>query len=183
MVALTVLWLPILLSAVLVFVVSWVFHMALPHHRKDYAKLPDEEKVRAALRGIPPGNYLFPCPADPKDMASPEMTKKYEEGPVGMMAVMPNGPPMMPKHLAEWFAYCLAIGVFVAYLTGRALEPGAAYLSVFRFAGTVAFLGHAASHAVDPIWKGGAWSTAFKHALDGLAYGLVTAGVFGWLWP
>src|SRR2546430_13628982 len=50
MVALTALWIPILLSAVIVFVASSILHMVLPYHRSDYKKLPDEDKVVAVLR-------------------------------------------------------------------------------------------------------------------------------------
>jgi hypothetical protein len=33
------------------------------------------------------------------------------------------------------------------------------------------------------IWKGEPWSMVIKEVIDGLIYGLLTAGVFGWLWP
>ena len=52
MVPLTSLWLPILLSAVIVFVASSIMHMLLPYHRSDYSQLPDEDKVLTALRGV-----------------------------------------------------------------------------------------------------------------------------------
>ena len=42
------LWLPILLSAVFVFLLSAVIHMALPWHKNDFKKMPDEDKIRAA---------------------------------------------------------------------------------------------------------------------------------------
>ena len=63
MVPITALWLPILLSAVIVFIVSALIHMALPIHKSDYRKLPDEERVLDALRsaGVTPGRrYHFP---------------------------------------------------------------------------------------------------------------------------
>lgn len=89
----------------------------------------------------------------------------------------------MPKLLAQWFAYSVLVSVFAAYVAGRALGPDAAKFAVFQVVGTVAFLAYASTHATDPVWKGERWQTAFKHILDGLLYGLVTAGVFGWLWP
>jgi hypothetical protein len=89
----------------------------------------------------------------------------------------------MAKNLVEWFLYCVAVGVAVAYLTGRALGPEATYLSVFRFAGTSAFYAHALGRVVESIWMGRAWSTTAKNVFDGLLYALVTAGAFGWLWP
>ena len=185
MVSLTALWLPILLSAVIVFIASAIFHVVLPIHRNDYKKLPNEEKVLAALRneGVTPGDYAFPFPDSPKDMGSPEMIEKYNQGPVGLATVLPSAPPAMGKSLTLWFVFCLLIGVFVAYLTGRTLDAGAHYLAVFRIAGTAALLGYSAAEANSSIWKGQAWSTTAKHMAEGLVYALLTAGVFGWLWP
>ena len=62
MVPISSLWMPIVLSAVGVFVVSSISHMVLKLHKNDYAKLPDEDAVRAAMRsaGVRPGNYRFP---------------------------------------------------------------------------------------------------------------------------
>ncbi len=185
MIYLSDLWLPIVASAVIVFVASSILHMVLPLHRNDYAKLPNEDKALESLRslGVQPGDYAFPCPDGPKDMNSPEMQEKYKAGPVGIVTVLPNGPPAMGKSLTLWFIYCLVMGVFVAYLTGRTVGAGNEYLTVFRVSSTVAFLGYGLGQAVDSIWKGVAWSTTFKHMFDGLVYALLTAGVFGWLWP
>jgi hypothetical protein len=33
------------------------------------------------------------------------------------------------------------------------------------------------------IWYKRAWGTSIRTTIDGLVYGLLTAGVFGWLWP
>ena len=185
MVSIMALWLPILLSAIFVFIVSSIVHMVLGYHRSDYKKLPNEEVTLSALRKdpIPPGDYLFPCPASHKEMSSPEMTEKYQKGPVGVMTVLPSGPPAMGKNLVQWFVFLLAVGIAVAYLAGRALESGASYLEVFRFAGTGAFYAHGPGRVIESIWGGRAWSTSFKNLFDGLLYALVTAGTFGWLWP
>lgn len=185
MVHIPALWLPIVLSAVLVFVASAVIHMALGYHRSDFQKLPDEDRLLEGLakENIPPGDYLFPCPASPKDMGSPEMLQKYKRGPVGTMTVLRSGPPTMGKQLGQWFVFCLAVGVAAAYLAGRALGPGAPYLSVFRFAGTAAFYIYSGARVVDSIWMGHSWSATVKNVFDGLVYALLTAGVFGWLWP
>ncbi len=184
MVSITTLWLPILLSAIIVFVASSIMHMLLPYHRSDYKQLPDEEKLLATLRaaGLKRGLYVFPF-CTHKEMKSPAMLEKYNQGPVGMMTVMPSGQPVMPKFLGMWFAYSLIVGFFVAYLTGRTLAPGAHYLAVFRVAGTAAFLAYGLGHLSNGIWKGQPWSTTVKEVIDGLVYGLLTAGAFGWLWP
>lgn len=184
MVSLTVLWLPILLSAVIVFFASSVMHMLLPYHRGDYRKLPDEDNLLTSLRsaGLTRGLYIFPF-GTPKEMKSPAMVEKYNQGPVGMMTVSPSGPPNMPKFLGMWFVYCLVISFFVAYLVGHTVAPGATYRAVFRVAGTAAFLAYGLGQLSNGIWKGQTWAMTIKEVVDGLVYGLLTAGTFGWLWP
>jgi hypothetical protein len=184
MVPLTALWLPILLSAVIVFIASSILHMVLPYHRHDYRQLPEEDRLRAAIReaGVKRGTYAFPF-STPKEMNSPAMVEKYNQGPVGTMTIIPNGPPAMPKYLAMWFVFCLVISYFVAYLTGRTVAPGADYLAVFRVAGTAGFLAYGLANLRNSIWKGEPWSMTIKEVVDGLIYGLLTAGTFGWLWP
>lgn len=183
MVSIPDLWLPIVVSAVVVFVASAVLHMVLPFHRRDYRQLPDETATIAPLRGTAPGYYVFPYCASSKDMASPEMQEKYKQGPVGLLAVLPSGAPTMGKHLLTWFVFCAIVSVFVAYLTGRALDPGVEYLQVFRFAGTIAFVAYGIGEVPNSIWRGMPWSNTVRELIDGLIYGLLTAGIFGWLWP
>ena len=159
-------------------------HMLLPYHRGDYRQLPEEDKLLAALRtvGLQRGLYIFPYGTH-KEMKSPAMIEKYKQGPVGMITVFPSGPPAMPKFLGQWFAYTLIIGFFVAYLTGRTVAPGANYLVVFRVAGTAAFLAYGLGNLSNGIWKGQPWGMTLKEVIDGLVFGLLTAGTFGWLWP
>jgi hypothetical protein len=184
MALLSALWLPIVLSAVIVFVASSIMHMLLPYHRGDYQKIPDEDKVLAALRGagLKRGLYVFPF-CTHKDMKSPAVVEKYNQGPVGMMTVLPNGPPVMPKFLGLWFGYCLIISFFVAYLAAHTVAQGAYYLAVFRVVGTAAFLAYGLGNIINSIWKGQTWSVTIKEVIDGLVYALLTAGTFGWLWP
>jgi len=185
MVTLTDLWLPILLSTVAVFVASSLIHTVLGYHNSDYRKMPEQDKVCEAIRaaGVPPGTYHFPHGGDYKGMSDPAFQEKLKQGPVGIATIMPSGPINMGKYLVCWFLYCLAVGVFVAYVTGRALGPGTASLAVFRIAGTVAFMAYAMAHTHNSIWKGEPWGTTFKFYFDGLVYALLTAGFFGWLWP
>ena len=177
------LWLPIVLSAVFVFLVSSVVHMLLPLHANDMAALPDEDDVLEALRkhGLKPGEYMFPRPQSMKDMQTPEMLAKYEAGPVGSMTVVANGPMAMGRSLLQWFAYCLVISTFVAYVASFAQGVGGDYMDVFRLTGTVAFLAYGTSNVTNSIWKGASWTTTWKFAFDGLLYGLTTAGTFAWL--
>jgi hypothetical protein len=185
MVPLTDLWLAILLSGVAVFLVSSGLHMIVPIHAKDHEKLPAEEGLLEAMRkgGLKPGNYMFPCPASMKDMATPEMQEKYAQGPVGFMMIFPNGMPAIGKSLVQWLVLSLVVSTFVAYSTGLGHGAGAEGMVVFRHAAVVAFGIYGISSLVDPIWKGVKWSTGFKFVFDGLLYGLATGGVFAWLWP
>jgi hypothetical protein len=185
MVPLVSLWLPILLSAVAVFVASSIIHMVLPIHRSDLKKLPAEDNVMDALRKsqIPPGDYCFPRPDGPKAMKDPAFQEKMRKGPVGFMTVRPSGPPSMGKPLLLWFLYSVVVGIFAAYVAGRALSAGAPYLAVFRFAGVTAFTSYAIGLWQYSIWYGRSASTTLKSTVDGLIYALLTAGVFGWLWP
>ena len=179
------LWLPILLSAVLVFVVSSVIHMVSPWHKTDYGRLPNEDQVRNALRpfAIPPGDYLVPRPAGREQMKSPEFAQKMKEGPNLMLTVWSNGPPSMTGPLVGWFIYLIVVGIFAGYIAGRALPPGSAYLQVFRFVGATAFIAYSMALWQMSIWYRRSWSTTIKSTIDGLIYALLTAGVFGWLWP
>ena len=185
MTALTALWLPILLSAVIVFVVSSVIHMASAWHKSDYPKIPNEDRVRDALRplAIPPGDYIVPRPSTRQEMTSPEFAAKVKQGPNLIVTVLPNGPWSMGRNFTLWFLYAAAVGFFAGYVAGRALPPGAEYLHVFRFVGVTAFIGYALALWQLSIWYRRAWSTTIKATVDGLVYALLTAGTFGWLWP
>ena len=185
MTELQALWLPILLSSVIVFAVSSAIHMFTPWHKGDYPKIPNEDKVMDALRplGIPPGDYMFPRPASMADMRSPEFATKRNKGPVMIVTVLPNGPVAMGKELVLWFLFSAVVGFFAAYVAGRALPTGADYLRVFQFVGATAFIGY--SFALWPlaIWYHRSLGTTIRSTIDGLLYALLTAGTFGWLWP
>lgn len=185
MVSMSELWLPILLSAVFVFLVSSVLHMFIPIHKGDYKKLSGEDRLLEEMRGqgLSPGSYVFPCPKDMSDMGTPEMAEKYKQGPVGYMTVVPSGAPGMGKNLIQWFIYSCLISVFVAYVGTLGLDRVATSMTVFRLTGTVAILGYALSALPESIWKGQGWIITLKFVFDGVLYGLVTAGTFALLWP
>ena len=185
MVSLTALWLPIVLSAVVVFIASSVIHMVFKYNNSEYRRLPNEETLLDAMRAenVAPGFYALPHCGNAKEMGSPEMKEKYNKGPCGTLNVIPTGPPAMGKKLVGWFIYCLVVGFFAAYLASRTLAPGTHYLQVFRVVGCVSFMGYGFAYLSDAVWNMKPWSMSLKHLFDGLVYGLLTAGVFGWLWP
>jgi hypothetical protein len=185
MVPISALWMPILASAVIVFVASSILHMVVPYHKSDYRKLPEEDRVVDALRaaGVTPGPaYHFPHSTH-KEMKSPEVVEKFKRGPIGLLTVIPSGPPAMGKYLGLWFVYCVVVGTVVAFVAGTTLSAGTRYLVVFHLTGLAAFLAYGVGQLQDSIWKGQSWGVTFKHVVDGLIYALLTAGTFGWLWP
>lgn len=184
MVTLDALWLPILVATVLVFVASSLVWMVLPHHRSDVKGLPNEAAVMDAIakESPAPGLYNFPHAPSPKAMGDPAFQEKLKKGPVGMLTVWRSGPINMGKSMGQWVAYVLVVSTLVAYVTGRTLGPGAHYLAVFRVAGTVASLAYASAIVPAAIWWGRPWNVTWKEVIDGVAYGLLTAGAFGWLW-
>jgi len=185
MVPLTSLWIPIILSAIAAFVLSSIIHMMLGYHKNDYRKLPAEDEVMEALRkaAIPPGDYAMPRAGSLKEMKSPAYLDKMKRGPVAVMTVMRSGTPSMSKNLVQWFIYCVVVGIFAAYVAGRALAPGAPFLAVLRFAGCTAFAGYALALWQQTIWYNHSWIATLKSTFDGLLYSLATGAILGWLWP
>jgi hypothetical protein len=182
MVPLTSLLLPIAVSALFVFIASSVIHMLLPYHRKDFAPLPNEDAVRPALR-VTPGDYATPHATSPDVMKTPEFTQKMKDGPVVFMTVLPGGSWNMGTMLAQWFVYCVVVSLFAAYIAGRARGPGADYMDIFRFTSVTTFIGYTLALWQARIWYGRSLRYTLTTTFDGLVYALLTAGVFGWLWP
>ncbi|MFQ5981953.1 MAG: hypothetical protein ACE5KS_01125 [Woeseiaceae bacterium] len=182
-VSLMSLWLPILLSGVIVFIASSLIWMVVGYHNADWQKLPDEEAARATLKGASPGQYSVPHAGSGAARKSEAWQAKYKEGPCAMLVVLPHGTLAMGKQLVQWFLYSVLISLLVAYVAGATLSPDAEYMQVFRIAGTVAALAYAGAAPIQAVWFGHTWSATLKDILDGVIYGLLTAGVFGWLWP
>ena len=179
------LWLPVIVSAVAVWIASSIVHMVLRYHRADYRQLSDEESVAAAVRkvGPGPGLYVMPYCADMSQMKDPVFRKKYDEGPVALLTVMRNGPPTLGKHLLQWFLLCFLVSFVVAYVARHTLSPDADALNVMRVTGTVAFIAYGFGYFQDSIWKAGPWSNSLRGLLDAAIYGVVTGLVFRFLWP
>jgi hypothetical protein len=178
------LWLPILLAAVGVFIASSVIHMATPWHHNDFRAVPDQERVLEALRGfnLTPGDYVVPRPSSHKDGRSPEFVALVKRGPIVAMTVLP-GEVVIARNLVLWFVFCLVVATCAGYIAGAALPAGAETKKVVQFAGATAFFGFALGLWQQTIWYSRSAITTLKSTIDGLVYGLVTGGVFAWLWP
>lgn len=181
-VSLSALWLPILLSAVFVFIASNILWMMLPFwHRNDYDKLPDEAAAIAALKSAKSGMYIIPCIAWNKMTA--EERNELQKGPMGMLLLRNPAGFSMAGALITWFVYLLVVSTFTAYVASHSLLAGAHYLMVFRIVGTIGILAYSFGGISYTIWYGKPWSVTIKDIIDGIIYGLLMAGTFGWLWP
>jgi len=183
MVEFTSLLLPIVLSAVLVFFASSAIHMGLRYHNSDYLQLPNEDALAAVLRGVGPGEYPFPYCKDHKQMNSPEMMRKFTEGPIGVLYMRRASHLKLGPFLGKWFAYTLAVTAVVAYLARAELHAGATTAAVFQLVGTATWLAYGWQGPADSIWKGKPWSSTGKYMFDGLVYALLTASMFACCWP
>lgn len=184
MVTIASLWLPILVSAILVWIVSALVWMVLPHHKSDFQGVTNEESARKELKkqDLAPGQYMIPYAKTDAEFKDPAMQKKYTEGPVAMITIMPNQVPSMGKNVGLSFVFYLVVGVLVAYLASRSLPADASYLEVFRLTGTVSWLAYGFGTIPDAIWFGRPWKFIWKNMADAFVYALLTAGTFGWLW-
>jgi len=185
MVSLVQLWLPILLSTVLVFFASALLNMVLKFwHTPDYSGFPNEDEVRAAIRkgGTGPAMFLVPY-CKPEDMKKPEAQQKYAEGPVAFVMLRASGPMSMGGSLGTWFVFCLLVSIVAGYLAGVTLAPGADGAQVFRVVAVAALLGHAFGPLPNGIWWAHPWKSVFKYVVDGIIYALIVAAIFAWLWP
>jgi hypothetical protein len=185
MVGLTALWMPIVVSAVFVFIALSVLHMLPGWHKGDMTAVPGEARFMETVRGlsVQPGDYRFPFSNSTDEMKTPAWDEKMKQGPVGVMSIQPNGPLPFGKMMGQWFVYSLFIAVLAAYVTGRTRGLGAPYLEVFRVSGAVTFCCYAVAHWQNWIWWGKSTRFTVTHSVDGIIYALLTGGTFGWLWP
>ena len=179
------LWLQVIVSAAVVFVASSILHMTLKYHKSDYKRLPNEDAVREALaKGSPaPGIYSTPHCPDMKAMNDPAIKEKFEKGPVAMLTIYPKGLPMMQKHLALWFGFCVLVSFVAAYVARHTLHAGDDGMLVMRITGTVSFAAYSLAHVHDSIWKGQPWPNTVRFVVDGVIYALLTGLTFRLMWP
>lgn len=177
------LWLPILVAAGFVFVASFVSWMVLPFHKQEWGQVKDEDAFFADLqaRGIGPGKYMFPG-WEGQSCKDPVFMARWNAGPHGTVQIWPR-PPHMARNLALVFLFYVVVGVFVGYLAGIVLPPGTEYLKVFQVTGVAAILAYVFGQVPDAIWFQKSLGSFLLVVVDGVVYGLLTAGTFAWLWP
>jgi len=179
------LWLPILVTAVSVFVASSLIHMVFKWHNSDYRKLSNEDAVLAAIRaGSPePGQYVLPHCADMKEIQTEAMQKKFREGPVGFMTLKKAGSPAIGGALVKWFIFNLVVAVIVGAIALRLYGLQADPHRAGHVVGVISLLTYAGSSVQAGIWMGKPWGSVAKDMLDGLIYATVSALSFMFLWP
>lgn len=175
------LWLPVLATSIVIFIAGAIIWMAMPWHKTSWSRTRDEEAVRGALQGNSPGAYTVPFAMANADLADPDLIRKFEEGPVAFINVVASGKPAMGGKLIMNFCYNLLVAVICAYMVSRTVAADAAYLDVFRIAGTTAFIAYGVAYIQESIWFGRPWQMTLKTFIDALIYALLTGGVFGWL--
>lgn len=185
MVGLSALWMPIVVSAVFVFIALAIIHMIPGWHQNDMTAVPGEDKFMETLRGLnaQPGEYRFPYGRTTKDMEALAFVEKMRSGPVGTMTIRPSGELPFGKMMGQWFVYSLFVAVLAAYITSRTRAPGAPFLEVLRVSGTVTFCCYVVALWQSWIWWGRSTRITLTYSVDGLVYALVTGATFGWLWP
>jgi hypothetical protein len=178
------LWLPILLSAAAVWIVSAIVWMALPHHKGDFIGLPDEDGFMDHIRksGIKPGNYGFPDSRGRAAMQSEKVQKAWQEGPVGHLSVWQTPLTMGGKLVATFIVY-LVVSTLIAYLTRVALPGATPFARVFQVAATAGILAYCFSFIPNALWWGSYKRTIVANFIDGIIYGAITGAIFAWGWP
>ena len=178
------LWLPILLSALFVFITSAAFWMVAPHHQNEWGKLPSQDAVLGALRAQPavPGLYTLPGVNDPAERKDPAWRADVDRGPVAYVTLRPGGMPNMGASMAKSLLGNVVVSLFCAYVASHALAPDAGYLQVFRIVGACGFMSYALASLQDSVWFGRPWSSFGKQCFDALVFGCLMGGTFGWLW-
>ena len=187
MVSMMQLWLPILLSAVFVFIASALINMFLKFwHMPDYRGFANEDEVAAAIRkggASGPASYLIPYCKGPEALKDPAMQEKFKLGPVANVNIRANGTMSMGPMLGQWFVFCLFVSVACAGLAGHVLPAHPDSHLAFHTVGVAALLGYSFGEIPNGIWRGQPWVVAVKYFVDGIVYAIITAATFCWLWP
>lgn len=185
------LWLPILVCSVVLFICSFLVWAVLPHHKDDWAKLPNEDGVREYLKGqnLPTGAYLFPKMG--KECHSPEGQAKWKAAPAGELRIWKDA--SMAKNMIGTYIVFLIASLLTAYVawhihsgfTGHnvASPMHGEFADRFQIVGTIGILTYCFSFIPNMIWFQAGKRAMINCIIDGLLYGIVTGATFSWLWP
>jgi hypothetical protein len=197
------LWLPILVSGVAVWIVSALCWMAIGHHNKDTAGIPNEQDFTDTIRrlNLKPGNYGFPdfqkCKSLPKEEKA-KFFKDWDKNPSGLLRVW--APANMGVNMFMTFLFYLVTSVVLAYLgwivlphggsvatttadTHISMGLGSSFSHVFRVISTAAVLAYCFASFPNDLWFQKSRRAMLMNLIDGVVFALITGAVFAWLWP
>lgn len=178
------LWLPILVCSVVLQIASTLAWIVSPHHKPDFIKHPEEEKLMELIRSSTPNagqQYVFPY-AEPSEMKDEAVVARYKAGPWGLLNVWP-GQPNMGGNIFKTFVFFVVTTFFIAYLTQLALDPGEGFSKVFQIAGTAGILAYCFAPTANDIWFAKPRRAVLMNWIDGIIYGLLTGVIFASMWP
>lgn len=182
---LTELWAPIVLSAVIAWIVSAIIWTVAPHRKAEWSGVTDEERFLGTIRSMSlgAGYYMFPFCGDAAQMKDEAFKKRWNEGPIGVLHVWSHRRSMGACMIGS-FVFNLVASVFIAYIAWNSLDgrAGLDYLKVFQITGATAFMAYSFALIPGGIWFGKPIRSMVYDVVEGLVIGLLTGGVFGWLW-
>lgn len=175
----------VMLAAGLVWLASAASWMALPHHRGEYRRVGDEAALRRALRALSlrRGQYLMPWLEDWDEVSTPEGRRRFVDGPVAFLTILPSRVPSIRRHLLLTLAYYMLVNTGIVVALAFALPPGADYRSVFAPAAVIGLLAHGSAVIPEAIWYGKPWVNVLRSLIDALAFALLGAGALAGTWP
>jgi hypothetical protein len=125
-------WLAIVLAGLLCWIASALIHMLIKYHNADYNKLANEEAVALADQSPVSALYTLPYCNDMKAMGEESMQKKFNDGPVAMITIMPNSMPSMGKLLSQQILYFILCSLLIGYLASLSIATNVDFMMVFR---------------------------------------------------
>lgn len=176
------LWLPILLSAAAVFVLSSLMWMVLPFHKGDFQKLGAEPEFHALLRQHRPGTGRYMVGFGDCGGGGGPRTPIDPDVPRALLLVQ-HGPLSMGRSLGAWGVHLVVVSVLVAYAGSLALGAGAAAMPVFRMTSLAALLAYGGGVVPKSIWDGVPWKSVPVALFDAAVYAAATGAIFAWRWP
>jgi hypothetical protein len=177
--------LPVVLSAIAVFILSMIIHLAMPWHKTDYAIVPDHDAAIAAIQSLnlSPDDYAMPNVRVPGGGKNPDFVAEFERGPTFHLTMMPAGGMPMGKFMGAWFGFMLLVSAIAGWVTSSIVPPGGDGHAVFHYSAIITACSYGFGGWTLSIWYFRRWSTAFKGTFDAILYGLASGAVFMWMWP
>lgn len=174
------LWLPIVISTIVLFFASFIARTILPHHRAGWHKLDHEPAFMNQLQemNIPPGSYVFPYAETRQQSSQETFLKTYAKGPRGTINI--HTIPNLGLNLFCTFIFFLITVTLIAYIAQQAFagwsdESEITFLKVFQIVGTISVLTYSSSTILSSI---SSKRPFLMEVIDGIAYGLIVGVIF-----